>query len=202
MTKVDPTMYALYGRPWNDHDTITTSFFVTYLFAKVFNSTFNDVAISFHEIDDITFGGPIISTVVNAAELIVNNQTTAPGGGIWYRYGLRQTPQQESSFSLDELFGGFADDNEDAVSTTYRQCVLMIGDDDPDTFKATRQRMMPGEKGRSQTVGGRPLMDNTKLSEQLEAYSRDAFLKTGFNQGFVESNTANPAAERVSEPDG
>jgi len=131
VTKVDDAMYIFGGRPWTSADTIVTSFFVTYAFDNIFNSTLYDVAISFNS-EEWGFGGPLLTAIIDTDIFVRPGQS---GGGrkkrkpvIGYEYTLRQTASQETTAPMDEAFGVFLNSSINQTSVVFDQCVIMIGD--------------------------------------------------------------------------
>jgi len=167
VTDVDPATYTLNGRPWSSVSNIATSFFVTYVFDRVFNSTLHQVAISFHGKNDYDFSGPIISTMIGAAEMNVpSNRTRRKNSGVWYKYQLNQSPTQQTASPLEELFGGFINDSVNAVSSTYTQCVIMIADPIPsEPLLATRRDLNRGNRNSFSSN----IYNSDSASDSLEA---------------------------------
>jgi len=118
---------VLYGRPWTTGGTVTTSFFVTYAFDRVFNGTLHNVAFAFRNPNGFSFGGPIISTVVQTAERIFGFRDNTT---VQYRYTLAQTDGQGANYPLSDFFdGNLSEGIHRRERVKFRQCLLVIGDD-------------------------------------------------------------------------
>jgi len=199
VTDVDPAIYTLSGRPWSSASSIVTSFFNTYVFNNVYNSTFHEVSIMFHGKDDFAFGGPLVSTMIEATDMYVTTNRTNRRGrvkqkyGVWYKYQLRQSPQQEEVSPLDELFGGFINDSVNATTPTYSQCLIIVADPVPTTALPPNQRGDPPNdnsfgKGIFESDSSSDELSRTADTFDLTSISKDAriskWAQWTTNQGF------------------
>jgi len=87
---VDDTMYVMSGHPWQTVGTVTTSYFVTYLFPEEYGGRLSDAMITLGGGDD----GVAIHTTITGAMRVFNKEDKT----LHYEYQLSPTPELAAVF--------------------------------------------------------------------------------------------------------